>query len=543
MGRSCVFLTVLLLPGLVTSVDADDKIITVFRVGSSSFSYTLIEDTRAIVEASGKYKLVCDKHGDQSGYTRLDQFITQPGLFEEWCDEQIPRIEAGDYDFVIIQTIGWLHFTPEQQEELCTQILPEMAKKIQATGARVILYDKYLPLHYDQKDPRARTWCLRYPEGYTLNYLLHILAARHAGIDKISFGGEAVTQLWQQKHFARLRNLYCDPGHPGPMAHYVSAVNLAFLLTGEDPVGSRVRALPFEGMRAISFARLRDSEKPEDCELYESNKDRIGDGQLILSDDEAKTLQQAAMRSQLKWGALLQANLQSDEAFANTLREIQRIQGEMDKFEQYGLDAGTIAALREKYAPASAPGELPPALIEKIRRKSKSIDYADTEVRNYSREYLSREEKKAAQEEYARFWQENNSKLRDDVYFRCRVREQQALRDGHRDEARRLGATAGMIQYVLSLPAYRIVLERVSEEQQRTILSRYEVTGPTKRNSPAFAAYQNEHHVDRQKLLEAWDLYIEIWSDSDLMDKLRDNNYPLEVFLESDKQFAARIAE
>ncbi len=64
-----------------------------------------------------------------------------------------------------------------------------------------------------------------------------------------------------------------------------------------------------------------------------------------------------------------------------------------------------------------------------------------------------------------------------------------------------------------------------------------------RRNSPAFAAYQNEHHMDRQNLLAAWDLYIEIWSNPDLMDKLRDNDYPVEAFLESDKQFAARIAE
>jgi len=411
------------------SARSAEKTIKVFRVGSSSFSYVLIQDTRAIVEASGKYKLICDAKADQAGYTRLDQFLTQPGLFDQWCDEQIPRIEVGDYDFVIIQTIGWLNFTPQQQERLCTEIIPLMAKKIQATGAEVILYDKYLPVKFDQRDPKARTWCLRYPEGYTLNYRLHILAAKHAGIERISFGGAAVTELWQDEHFASLKFLYCDPSHPGPMANYISAANLAYLLTGEDPVGSPVRALPFDGGRALAFAKLAASDRPGDRELYEANKDRIGDGSLILSDEEAKALQEAAVRSQRKWSLLLQESLQSDDAFAETVREVKRIQAEMDKYEQHGLDAGTIESLRQKYAPAANPGELQPALIEKIRRKSKSIDYADTEVRNYCRRYLSREGKRAVQQQYERFWRENNSKLRDDVYFQGRVLEEKALRD------------------------------------------------------------------------------------------------------------------
>lgn len=535
--------TAFLVLALAVSAATAETTIKVFRVGSSSFSYVLIEDTRAIVEASGDYKLVCDAKGDQAGYTRLDQFITQPGLFEEWCEGQIPRIRAGDYDFVIIQTIGWLGLTPPQQEKLCTQVIPSMANQIQDAGAEVILYDKYLPIKYDQRDPKARTWCLRYPEGYKLNYSLHIMAARHAGIEKISFGGEAVTRLWQQEHFERCGFLFCDPGHPGPMANYVSAVNLAFLLTGKDPVGSPVRDLPFDGMRATSFAKLADSDRPGEREMYLANKDRIGDGRLTLRDDEAKALQEAAMQSHRRWAAVLQANLQSEDSLAKTMQDIRRLQGEMDKFEQYGLDAGTVAALKKEFAPPAAPGELKPSHIATIRRKSKSIEYADTSVRNYSRELLSREGKREAQEEYARFWHENNSKLRDDVYFECRVLEEKALRDGRRDDARRLKATAGMINYVLSLPAYRILLERVNPQQQQAILAEYEVTGPTKRGSPLFAAYQNEHHMDRADLLKAWAIYIDIWSDPDLMDKLKASAFDVSVFQEADRRFQQRIQE
>jgi|GEM_PF-4183763 len=518
------------------------KEIKVFRVGSSSFSYALIEDTRAIVEASGKYKLVCDTKGDQAGYTRLDKFIAQPGSFEEWCEQQIPRIAAGNYDFVIIQTIGWLGFTPNQQDELCTKLIPDLVRRIRQTGARVILYDKYLPVERDQKDPNARTWCLRYPDGYRLNYLLHIMAAKHAGIDGISFGGQAVTQLWQEEHFAKLRHLYCDPGHPGPMANYVSACNLAFLLTGEDPIGSPTRKLPFGEMRSISFERLKDSDRPEYRQLYEENKHRIGDGWLTLSDVEARAMQEAAMKSQRHWGAIFSDCLQNDEEFANAMQEIRQLQGEMDKFEEYGLDEGKVASFKEKYAPAAEPGGLNPTRIKIMRRKIVSIDYSDASIRNYCRRYLSKEKYKAAAEEYARYWLENNSKLRDDIYYECRLLEEKSLRDGKRDEARHYGAASGMIRYVLSLAAWRILLENVDPKQQEEILNAYDVHGLPKRISPIFAAYQNEHHMDREKLFGAWKIYIQIWSDPDLMDKLRDGGYKAEIFLEADREFEQRIA-
>ena len=90
-----VLLTTLLFCLLSLACQAKEKTqIKVLRVGSSSFPYMLIENTRAIVEASGKYELVCAKE-DGTGYTRLDQFISQPGLFEQWCREQVPKIRTG----------------------------------------------------------------------------------------------------------------------------------------------------------------------------------------------------------------------------------------------------------------------------------------------------------------------------------------------------------------------------------------------------------------------------------------------------------------
>jgi len=518
------------------------KTIKVYRVGSSSFSYALIEDTRAIVEALGNYKLVCDAREDQAGYTRLDQFLTQPGLYEEWCEKNLPKIKSGKYDFVIFQTIGWLNFKPEQHRKLCAEILPDLAGKIRESGARVILYDKYIPLQYKQKNPKARTWCLRYPDGYRLNYLLHIMAARNAGIEKISFGGAAVTELWQEERFAKLRFLYCDTGHPGAMANYISAVNLAFLLTGEDPVGSPVRELPFQGWAATAFSKLPESDRQEDRQLHEANKHRVQDGRLILSDEEALALQEAAMKSQRKWGAVLHANLEDDDEFARTMQEIKRIQGEMDKFEEYALDPRTVVTLKEKYVEAAEPGGLRPAVIKTIRRKSKSIDYADTALRNYCRNLMSRDKAKQVQDEFVRYWDENNNKLRDDIYFQGRLLEAKTAKAGDRAELKRIKTTCEMIRYVLSLPGFKIVLEHLGKEQRKTVLAAYHVDGPTRRNSPAFAAYQNKHHTDQEKLIKAWDTYLDIWTDPNLMDRLKDNNYPVEVFLEADKEFEKRLA-
>ena len=224
--------------------------------------------------------------------------------------------------------------------------------------ARVILYDKYLPVLRKAKDPRARAWCLRYPEGYRLNYLLHILAAKKAGIEKISFGGQAVNTLWPAPRFAKLGFLYCDTGHPGAMANYISAVNLAYLLTGKNPVGSPVRKLPLQSWAAKGFAKLPQSNRPDRRELHKDNAHRVKDGMLILSDEEAKVLQEAAMASRHKWGSLLRKNLNDQAAFAQTVAEVARIQGQIDKFEAYGLDPRTVSMLKARFAPPAAPREL-----------------------------------------------------------------------------------------------------------------------------------------------------------------------------------------
>ena len=135
-------------------------------------------------------------------------------------------------------------------------------------------------------------------------------------------------------------------------------------------------------------------------------------------------------------------------------QEVRRIQGEMDTFEEHGLDAATAANLRQSFAPPAAPGELPPSLIAKIRRKSRSVEYAGAEVRNYCRKFLTRDGQKAIQGTYADYWLENNSKLRDDLYLECQVVIEKALRSGVRDE---LGESSFSL---FPLPANRPVKRR-----------------------------------------------------------------------------------
>jgi len=117
------------------------------------------------------------------------------------------------------------------------------------------------------------------------------------------------------------------------------------------------------------------------------------------------------------------------------------------------------------------------------------------------------------------------------------------MKAGNRDEVKRLAQSCGMIRHILALPGYRILMKHVSDEQSKRILNAYQVTGPTKRGLPAFAAYQNKHHNDPTELLGAWNVFLDIWSDPNLMDKLKASEFSEKVFLEADTEFARRIAK
>ncbi len=542
MKKTILLLTVLCFLTSVFSPEAytEPKEIKVFRLGSSSFGYDLFSDAKAIAEASGKYKIISDRKGDSGRYTRLEWFPTQPGLYEEWCKENIPRIEAKKYDFVIIQTIGWLTLTPEQQDRLCTEFIPDIVKKIKATGAEVILYDKYLRPALSQKDPKGRTWCKRYPEAYRLNNLLHIMAAKHAGIKKISFGGQAVTKLWGLPQFARIP-FFIHDGHPGPWANRISALNFAYLLTGEDPAGTPVRKLPLADFRVKPFEKMKTSEKEEIRKIYEEVKPRVSNDTLTLSDEEAGILEKLAMENLRTWGGLLKKNLESDEAFAETMKEIRRIQGEMDKFDEY-LDPKTAQNYKEQYAQAENPGELSPALVAKLTKESKGYGFDKRLLRYVGRFFNTREKKGAFNKAFTGYWDEN-SKLRDDTYLQGELLAARLTKEGKREELKAISGGIGMLRYVLTLPGWKLLLERLEGEDLKTVLAEYKVSTPQRRSSPLYAEYLKTHHMDKDKLIKAWNIYLDIWNDNDRLDRLKENNYPIEHFLEADKEFAKRIAD
>ncbi|NLF39059.1 hypothetical protein GX586_06410, partial [bacterium] len=147
--------------------------IRVYKVGSSSFPPELLTDAKYIVEAAGDTTI----EWESSDYTRLDDFVLRPYLYTVWTNQHLPIIKAGNYDYVVFQTIGWYNLKPEQHEELLTEIIPDLVSIIQSYGAQVVFYDKFVALLRDEPDPLARTWAGRYPEGVYLNYLLHTMAA------------------------------------------------------------------------------------------------------------------------------------------------------------------------------------------------------------------------------------------------------------------------------------------------------------------------------------------------------------------------------
>lgn len=526
----------------VSSAMAAPKTIKVFRVGSSSFSYALIEDVRSILEADGTYGLECSDNEDQAGYTRLDRFVQQPGLYEEWCDEQIPRIKKGQYDFVICQTIGWLNFTPDQQKKLCEQILPDLAERLRGAGTELVLYDKYIPVEYEQKDPKAQSWCLRYPEGYRLNYLLHILAAAEGGFNKVSFGGQAVTTIRQDPYFQKHGILCSGGGHPGAMENYISAVTLAYVLTGKDPTGNSARDLPLQGWAGDAFAKLAHTRDPGGKAFYEANRHRVGNRKLTLSDEEAMRLQKVALESHHQWMPLLKKAQADPTELENIRREIVRIQSEMCQYEKYSLDENRVANLTSQFAPAAELGEITPAVLRKVRDKARSISYAGTDVRNFCHKHMDKAQFREARQAYDRYWSENNSKLRDDVYFELRVAELRAQESGDRPEAKRLAESAGLLHYTLSRPGKTIVLDMATPEQKTEFLKQQEMTGPIKRGLPSVAAYQNAHLDEEEALRHGWNVWLEIWKDPNRMDRLKEADFSKDVFEEADREFSQRVS-
>ena len=521
--------TILILGCLSGVVQASEEI-KVYRVGSSSFPYDIIVQTRAIVEAMGDYKLVCDAKRDHAGYTRLDELVRKPALLESWLETNIPRIREGQYDFVVFQTISWLTLTPKQQNYLVTEMIPRITREIRDTGADVILYDKYLPLELDQKNADARHWCLRYPHGQELNYLLHIVAAKKSGFERITFGGEVKQSLVNQKPFVDLGPAYTGGGHPGPMANYITAINLAALLTGAEPVNDQLRILPCPEWTAKGLSQSKYS-------------DRLGnDGTTVrMTDEEAAILQESALANQRRWQVVLEKSLNDETAFKAVTDRIEEIQSDELAFDKYGIDKETAEKLRFQFTPAKE-GELRPHVEQKIRNQSRMLSRADTAIRKALSNEIARDAAKSLELQFVSYWNENNRKFRDDIYTRAVLAAELAELEGDLEKAKRIETASRMLRTILALPGYRMVYDALPAHKKADFLSKCDITGPAGRLCPSFRRYHNEHLDHPDTLFAAWDVFLKIWTDPNLMDALRDHAYPEEPFAEADARFAEMMS-
>jgi hypothetical protein len=536
-ARFVLFISALLLTGVLSARAV--QTIRVYKIGSSSFPDELVINTKSLVEAAGDYTIVFDG----ASYTRLDQFVTQPYLFTQWTNQYLPIISAGNYDYVIFQTIGWFNLTPEQHALLLTNFIPVLVSNIQASGAAVVFYDKYVDVLRNEPDALARTWAGRYPEGVYLNYLLHVKACKDAGSDKVTFGGGAVHELWDVPHYSALGFLYNDSGHPGPMANYLSACDLARLLTGVVPTGNPVRAILMTGWQQQAFDDLRYGTAADQA-LYNANSNRVGGGYLTLTDAEAATLQQTAMQWHLGWDATLHSNLAHAAAFSFTTSEVARIYRQITNYAAYHLSQAAIDRLNAQFAEAEE-GQLTATEIDKIRGDTKEYG---ADVRNYAGQFLTPNQVKQLQQDYIAYWSARNSKFRDDLYFEALCYYTLLQKGTNAAEVARMSEASSVNGNILWLASMKLLLERITPAQRETILGSYAWGGARKRYCPTFYSAQMAATGDWQRLIAVWERYFTVWDNPNLMDALKGtpegvapratNCFPQSVWLEADRRFS-----
>lgn len=526
----CLVLAFLLFAGVAQAENktqnADPKTIRVLTVGSSSFGPDLMINANNIAMASANVRI---EPAGGAGYTRLDAFVREPGFYEEWCAKNLPMIEAKRFDVVVFQTIGWSTLTPEEQDKLLTVIFPDLVSKIRAIGPEVALYDKYVPGMRQEKDPRARKWDPRgrYPDAQRLNCLLHIVAAKKAGITKITFSGEAIMAGWEIEPFKSMKYLYAD-GHPGLIAHYINGFCAAAMLTGVDLVGCPVRKVPYTGHTAKAF---NDEPAKGNQEFYDRWKDRISDDTFSLSDEEAKLAQEVAMQYRQYWNSRLQTALNDPAEFAKVEAEITELRAGFDKPELVGMSTKEIEAWKKQFRSGVPTDGISEGKIQACREKSKSM-------RDFSKlafKHLKAPDDKAVLVACRNFWTEYNSKLRDDVLFEAMLHAERVKIDGNREEVTRMKTVVGVINGILNMGGYRMIHEKLPEPEKTAFLAKE--NGPGARYAPKLAAALKAAASDPNRYFKVCENYLKVWEDVNLMDKLKESKFAIEAFLEADNSF------
>lgn len=489
--------------------------IRVYRVGSSSFSAEVLTNTGYIMAASGDYVL----EEEASGYTRLDDIVKDPPSYDTWVDQHLPHIASGDFDYVIFQTINWVYINPAEHDTLFQRMLPDLVQRIRAVGPDVIFYDKW------------NTYGC-YPEHVRNNNLFHIEAGVRADVDKITFVGGAVWELWDDDYFDKDMDFLFvggnnGGGHPGAMANYMTACNLSYIMTGVNPVGNSVRNVKLQPWAYDSWEALSASSPL---------KDRVVDGHLVLTEWEADTLQRTAFRWYTQWDSTLQANRASPTAFAATMSDIETIEAEFGNYRSWTTVGWLIDQLDTRCSAYD-----PVLTSEEFQQLRDATRLFTDRVEQYARLYLSTEQYNQFVADYQGYWLQNNSKLRDDVYYQSLVLQATAEKLGQTADAGRLATQNEMFLEALSLAAENLLMERIASTQREDFLSSFEWTGAYATYAPNLGAAQTDSIADWQSLAQVREVYFDVWTDPNLMDELKASGFSLDVWLEADRRFAEAL--
>ncbi|MBD3240753.1 MAG: hypothetical protein GF331_09230 [Chitinivibrionales bacterium] len=499
-----------------TAVVAQPDTIRIFRVGSSSFPAELLTNTGYIMAASGDYVL----EQQSSLYTRLDDIVKDPPSYDSWLDRHIPWIESGNFDYVIIQTINWVYINPAEHDTLFQRMLPDLVSRIRAVGPEVILYDKW------------NTYGC-YPDHVRNNNLFHIEAGVRADIDKITFVGGAVWELWADDYFDDdMGFLFVGGnnggGHPGAMANYMTACILSYILTGVTPVGNPVRNVKLQPWAYDTWQSLSGSDPL---------KGRVVDGHLVLTEWEADTLQRTALRWYRQWDSTLEANAASPAAFSATMADIEAIEAEYGNYRSWTTIGWLIDQLDDRCSPYD-----PLLTTEELQQLREATRLFSDRVEQYARSYLTAEQYDQFVSDYHDYWLQRNSKLRDDIYYQSLVAQASAEKLGNTSEFARMTTVNEVFLEILSLAAENLLMERITPAQREELLSTFTWSGAPDSYAPQFGLAQLSAVTDQLALADLREVYFGVWDNVDLMDELKSSGFSLAVWLDADTRFAQAVS-
>jgi len=190
-----------------------------------------------------------------------------------------------------------------------------------------------------------------------------------------------------------------------------------------------------------------------------------------------------------------------------------------------------IEAYREEFhAPMSANG-ISEYKIKKMRNKSaKMVDFSKLVSK-----YLKAPGDKAAHQACMEFWTKMNGKFRDDILFEAMLHQERVTVAGNREEVARMKQVVLAINGILNLGGYRMIYE-IAGSGEGGVLG--QARRPGKTLSPHLTAVLKEAANDPARYFRACDAYLKVWTDPNLMDRLKEQKFAIEVFLEADKLFA-----